>query len=890
MKNKRFYFYVLLTSLGFVAAIAVGLFMYGQLRKMMTQYSDYTKKLNKDHIEYINTNTLATMTKYIETKYPVLYDIERLKSGAGSEWLWDIAEEWHQLADIFEFSYIYYVEKQDNGKYIFLLSSGVRRDEHPEWLGGPVWVTEPPSYVVSAWENQIISMSPEPTVNEWGVNISAARPFILNGKTIAVLGIDYDISFFNKLTQDELYLKEQETALLLRVRNILLVSVIIIVLFMGYQIWLSTRTTLISTREMEADERTKIMLDATPMLCSLWETDGTLIDCNKETLRVTGCSEGSEFIEHFFDMLPLCQADGENSREAIFRHNREALQKGNELYEWMSLTRNGEELPVDVTIVRVPWKNGYRLAVYSRDLREFIKKENRLRQVMATAEASPNVTFFLGVDGNIEYMNPAVPLLSGYSREELLSNGLQLLFDPADYNILFNEHISAALKGEAVDFEITLVSKSGEKLIINFSAFAVKMYDGKTGIGMTGRDITEKKRMQRDLAIAKEQAEKALASEVEYNQKKSDFLSRVSHELRTPLNAIIGMTNVNEKTVDEKERAKNKEKIKAASEHLLSLVNDILDLTSIDTDSFDFSTRAFSLSEALGSVIENITQKAKSKNLEFLPDIDKGIHDSLLSDERRLKQALLNLLNNAVKFTPENGKISFSASELSCDNKECTIRFVISDTGIGMSPEALAHLGGIFEQADSSITREYGGMGLGLPITKRIVEMMNGRISVESEPGKGTRFTCDVKLEIAGKETSAAADENPANLDLWGKNVLVVDDVEINREIIIAMLEGTGAVFDGAGDGAEAFEMFLKKKYDLVLIDLHMPVMDGYTSVRKMRASELPWAKTVPVISISAENSRDLREKCLAAGISDYLSKPLEMESLFKIIAKWMKP
>jgi CheY-like chemotaxis protein len=230
------------------------------------------------------------------------------------------------------------------------------------------------------------------------------------------------------------------------------------------------------------------------------------------------------------------------------------------------------------------------------------------------------------------------------------------------------------------------------------------------------------------------------------------------------------------------------------------------------------------------------------------------------------------------------------------NNGNCSIRFDVSDNGIGISKEALDRLWQVFEQADNSINREHGGMGLGLPLAKRIVNLMQGELMIKSELGKGSCFTCYVQLGVA-REAEAVDVTNEANTasgdslltsDLGEKRILIVDDVSINRDILFALLEDTGMILDGACNGEEAVSMFQKNKYDLVLMDLHMPVMDGYTATKKIRASAQPWAKSVPIISISADTGAERISKCLEAGMNEHLPKPVEVEALFGTISKWM--
>ena len=802
-----------------------------------------------------------------------------------------------------------------------------------------------------------------------------------------------------------------------------LISVFFIIVLIGCQVWISRTSVLRTEQEAKADEHTRLMLESTPMLCSLWDVKGRPIDCDGETLKLLGLSNKSDYIEHVFDLRPEYQPDGTNSRSQILEAIKEAIETGYKRLEWVIRSIAGEDIPVEATIVRVPWQDSFCVAIYARDLREekakeaalkesekrlrlildsmdapclffdpdgnlldcnqsavsfftctskqeflndffyfspeyqsdgkksidkakkiiretfasgrdtflwdhikkdgtpltvevslkqvawndgyrvvahlrdlskLVETEDNLRRVMGISERSPNFVIFLGSGGNIEYMNPAVSEISGFSAEELQKNGLALMFSYDDYELLNRMYISEALKNRnhPVNFEMKVTTKDGAELDYYFSFYAVQLYDGRTGLGFLGRDITQLKSMQRDLEAAKEQAEKALASEKKFNIAKSDFLSRVSHELRTPLNAIIGVTDMAGKTDSKLEMNNCCDKIKEASAHLLWLVNDIVDITSYDTGVFEFNPRPFSFKKAINSVVESVNGRVLAKEQVFDINIEDSITDWLESDERRLKQILVNLLFNAVKFTRKKGKIQLSAKELSNDGNECVIRFEVTDNGQGIAPDMLEHLGEVFEQADNSISREHEGLGLGLSLTKCIVKMMNGAISVKSEQGKGSSFIVDVRLGIAGVEAKSrlydTASEDTGSADLSGKRILIVDDVEINREILKAMLEETGAIIHQASTGDEAVRMFSQDKYHLVLMDLHMPLMDGFTATRNIRSSQHPWAKVVPVISVSAEGSGELRVKCLEAGINDHIAKPVETESLLRTISKWI--
>ena len=651
----------------------------------------------------------------------------------------------------------------------------------------------------------------------------------------------------------------------------------------------------------ESENRLRIMLDTMAFPCLFFDSEGNVLECNQQTINLLGFKNKEEVLENFFMASPEYQSDGIQSKEKAKEIIKNTIETGKKItVRWDHKINNKAPLPVEVSMTRVKWKDEYRAIAYVRDMSKLVETEENLKRIQAIVVNSPSLSLFLDTNGNIEYMNPAVSGISGYSPEEIQRDGLSLIFSPENLELLSKEYMAAALQNQKVGFEMTIKTKNGRKPVLSFCIFATQMYDGSTGIALLGRDITELKQMQQDLAIAKEEAERALVHEVQYNKAKSDFLSRVSHELRTPMNAIIGMAGILQKNAGKDKPDPCCTKIMEATEHLLNLVNDILDMTGFDTGQFDFISEPFSFSNVINSVINSITQKASVKDQDFTAYIDSEIPDLVESDERRLKQILLNLLSNAIKFTQKNGKIELSAQIMESDGNECTIRFDIIDNGIGITPETLEQLGAVFEQADNSITREHGGLGLSLSLTKRIIDLMHGSLKVESKPGKGSHFICNVRFGIVHTQekqkypaqTNCKTDGNPADKliieNLAGKRVLVVDDVEVNREILYAMLEETGVILDGAQDGYDAINLTRKNTYNLILMDLHMPVMDGFTTTKKIRSLDSAWVKTVPVISVSAENSLDLRSRCLEAGINDHLSKPVDVQTLLKTVTKWI--
>ena len=386
---------------------------------------------------------------------------------------------------------------------------------------------------------------------------------------------------------------------------------------------------------------------------------------------------------------------------------------------------------------------------------------------------------------------------------------------------------------------------------------------------------------------------------------KSAFLARMSHEMRTPMNAIIGMTTL-AKASDATERtAYCLDKISVASQHLLGVINDILDMSSFEADTFALSFNVFNVAKMVRHVVGTLHFRLEERKQTLSLDIDGAMPATIVSDEQRLAQVIANLLSNAIKFTPEQGAISLIARKIAEEDGICTLRFVVQDTGIGISEEQRARLFVSFEQADGGFSRKFSGTGLGLAIAKRIVDMMDGRIWLDSELGKGSVFTCEIKAKTGPREevppvlpdaSAAFADARGQTREeaqdgaplFAGKRILVAEDIDINREIVASLLEDTGAELVFAADGAEAVAVFSAAPgiYHAILMDIHMPEVDGYEATRRIRASGLQGADTIPIIAMTANTFREDIDQCLAAGMNSHLAKPIDLTLLVAELSK----
>jgi signal transduction histidine kinase/CheY-like chemotaxis protein len=386
---------------------------------------------------------------------------------------------------------------------------------------------------------------------------------------------------------------------------------------------------------------------------------------------------------------------------------------------------------------------------------------------------------------------------------------------------------------------------------------------------------------------------------------KSIFLSSMSHEMRTPMNAIIGMTAIARSTDDPKKKNYALDRIEEASEHLLGVINDILDMSKIEADKLELSRIEFSFYRMLQKAQTVINPRIEEKEQSFSVTVDKNIPDTLISDDQRLTQVIINLLSNAIKFTDKNGRIALNASLLGVQDGVYEIQIEVSDTGIGLSAEQIGRLFGSFEQAESGTSRKYGGTGLGLAISKSIVELLGGRIWVESKPGRGSQFFFTFKT-LAGADkseyrvigTTDDADVSPSSADpkqvevsLRGKRILLAEDVEINQEIVMALLEPTGIEFECAANGAEALEKFRAspQSYDLILMDCMMPEMDGYEATERIRALADPHAQQIPIVAMTANVFQEDIDKCLASGMNAHIGKPLDYNKFLAILQDYLR-
>jgi CheY-like chemotaxis protein/HPt (histidine-containing phosphotransfer) domain-containing protein len=361
----------------------------------------------------------------------------------------------------------------------------------------------------------------------------------------------------------------------------------------------------------------------------------------------------------------------------------------------------------------------------------------------------------------------------------------------------------------------------------------------------------------------------------------------MSHEIRTPMNSIIGMAHLALKSVTHPKQRDYLQKIYHSGQHLLGIINDILDFSKIEAGKMDLEVLDFTLDTLLSNISSQLGESAHAKGLELVYEIWPGLSHQLRGDPLRLEQVLLNFTSNAIKFS-ENGKVVIRARPLEERDTHIMVRFEVVDHGIGMTPEQLAQLFQSFHQADTSTTRRYGGTGLGLVISKQLAELMGGGVGVDSTPGEGSTFWFTARL-AKGVRFLQPSDESvrPDVLDsIRGASILLVEDNIFSQQVGQELLEDAGATVCVANNGKEAIDLLLKERFDCVLMDVQMPVMDGYEATRLIRAH--PKLSATLIIAMTANAGRDDQQRCLDAGMDEFVTKPIAPKLLFNMLSKWM--
>jgi len=651
----------------------------------------------------------------------------------------------------------------------------------------------------------------------------------------------------------------------------------------------------------DSEERVRLLLESTAEAIFGLDLDGNCTFANHACVQLLGLTDAADLVgKNAHAMIHHSRADGSPYPQAECAINR-AFRLGERTHGdrdvfWRA---DGAGFPAEYWSYPVRKQGNVVGAVVSfYDITDRKRAQEEQQKLLAVIE---NTDDFLGLaspDGRLTYLNRgACRLLGLESADEALGLPLFAVHPESRWDQLRNEFIPTAMRTGSCQAETELRNfRTGESIAVILNALVVREPGSGELLAMAAvmHDISGRKRDEEALQRAKQSAESA-------NRLKSEFLANMSHEIRTPMNGIIGMTGLLLDTELTAEQRNFAQIIRLSGESLLRVINDVLDFSKIEARKLELEIADFDLRSILESALQLLSSDAARKGLQLEQTIGADVPRWLRGDSGRLRQILLNLCGNAVKFTP-SGTVAVETRVERQDETSAVIRFTVTDTGIGIPADRQAEIFSPFTQADGSTTRKYGGTGLGLAISRQLVELLGGRIGVESEPGKGSRFWFTAALEKKPGDAPAdsegqrtpAADRGEGGRPVSrprsrASRILVAEDNITNQQVALAILQKLGYRADAVADGKEALTSLRSIPYDLVLMDCQMPEMNGYEATARIRDPRSGVRNPqIPVVALTAHAMTGDREKCLAAGMNDYAVKPVDVKALKAVLEKWL--
>ncbi len=621
------------------------------------------------------------------------------------------------------------------------------------------------------------------------------------------------------------------------------------------------------------------LLRTAPSAIILIDRQGKIILANLQAERLFGYTE-DELVDQPIEILIPQRFQKLHARQReqyTIAPSARVMGAGRDLY---GRRKDGTEVSVEIGLN--PVDQEYVLASIV-DITERKRSEERFRMAV---EAAPNAMIMVNQKGEIILANHQTETLFGYQRQELLGKTIEILiperFRHAHVNSRQNFFVRPETRAMGAGRNLHGIRKDGTEVAIEIGLNPMETSEGQFVLASV-IDITQR--------LRNEQLQAAQEAAVEDSRLKSQFLANMSHEIRTPMNGIIGMTEMLLGTTLSPLQMDYTETIKRSADSLLTIINGILDFSKIEAGRLEIDVVEFDLNEILRDIEMIFSMLSEKCGLRFIFS-RPSFYATFRGDENRIRQVLNNLVSNALKFT-ERGEITVSVSVIEESKDSTKLHFTIKDTGVGISEQNLSKLFQVFSQADDSNTRKFGGTGLGLSIAKRLVELMGGEIGVDSKLSAGSTFWFDLTLENGQpiREGHRAKDRPtlPATPAGCGKafRILVAEDHSINQKLIQAILEQLGHQVEIAVNGKEAIKFLERTNYDIVFMDCQMPELDGFETTKIIRDSSDEKLKKIPVIAMTASAIKGDRERCLAAGMNDYISKPISIARIKEILVQW---
>ncbi len=643
-------------------------------------------------------------------------------------------------------------------------------------------------------------------------------------------------------------------------------------------------------KTLAAEQFTTAMLDGVPLAISILDSTFTRIDCNDAAVKLFGFESKEAFMQNSNKALPKVQADGTPSLELLNTKLLEAMENGKTRFEVDCLHTNGELIPAASMLLRTTIDGKDFIINYMRDLRRekahIQKVKDAETTVRTVIDASPLTIVTFSQNGELLDCNEAGWKVFGFTNKQDFFDNFHIIFPNVQHVDSSVEGVVCDILGETIKngyLRIQTMGKTilGEDMPCDVTLKSI-VINGETFIIVYVQDL-------REVNAALEKAHNATLAAEQSAKVKSEFLANMSHEIRTPMNGILGLLHMLSLTELDTKQKDYVAKASLSTNNLLRIINDILDFSKIEAGKLEIEETPFTLHDICSELQSLFMPKMQEKKLTCMLNEGEFSTKTLLGDPLRLKQVLINLMGNAIKFT-HKGNVTLTIETHERENSKLYCKFIVTDTGIGLSKEQICNLFSAFTQADTSVTRKYGGTGLGLVISKRIVEMMQGEIWVESTLGQGSSFIFTAIFTTTEQHMPTLTHDIHEHSDksiVGNAHLLLVEDNDINQMIAEGLLTSVGYTLDIASNGQEALDMLDKKHYDLVLMDIQMPIMDGLTATTKIRAQQ-KYAQ-LPIIAMSAHAMTGDKEISLTHGMNEHITKPISPKVLYDTLDFWLK-